>query len=153
DLIPHDKITEFVNATETIGAIMIWPSNRIGQMTTINGERGFNRKISDRLDLTIECIKRYYLGIQSPLFEVFKRYANFFSLFEDFRGYIDFFLLQDAVSADYSFVRISKPFDNFSSSPIPNSIGGYLEYVKNTTEFVKARNKRIERNYSIRKLD
>ncbi len=148
NMIPREKITEFVNTTETIGAIMIWPSNRIGQMTTINGERGFNRKISDRLDLTIECIRRYYLGIPSPLYVVFKRYASFFSLFGDFRGYIDFFLLQDAVSTDYLNVNTSQPFDNFESQPLPKNVDEYIEYMENTIEFVKARNRRIEQ-YSI----
>lgn len=144
ELIPQVKITEFVNAAETIGAIMLWPSNRIGQMTTINGERGFNRKICDRLDLTIECIRRYYSGIPSPLYVVLNRYASFFNLFGDFRGYIDFFLLQDSVSADYSTVKISQPFDDFESQPIPKNIDEYIEYMENTIEFVKARNRRID---------
>lgn len=142
--IPGTKIEEFVNLTETIGAIMIWPANRIDLKTTINGERGFNRLICDRLDLTIECIRRYYLGIDNPLSVVFRRYSNFFALFGDFKGYVDFFLLQDAVSSDYEAVKISLPFDNFLSRPIPKNINEYSEYMNNTMEFVRARNRRIE---------
>lgn len=142
--IPNDKIEAFRNITNTIGGIMIWPANRIDLKTTINGERGFNRLICDRLDLTIECIRRYYLGNDSPLFVVFSRYSNFFSLFGDFKGYIDFFLLQDAVSEDYSSVKISPPFDNFVTQPIPKTVDEYYEYMENTITFVKARNLRIK---------
>lgn len=143
--IPKDRISNFINLAETIGGIIIWPSNRIGEFQTINGARGFNSKISDRLDLTIECIRRYYLNQESPLYETFKRYNSFFRLFEDFKGYIDFFLLQDAVSSDYSSVRIAPPFDNFESVPVPTTVDEYILYMNETVEFVQARNKRIAR--------
>ena len=48
---------------------------------TINGARGVNHKIQDRFDLTLECIKRFYIEEDSPLTEVFKRYSQFFNLF------------------------------------------------------------------------
>jgi hypothetical protein len=141
--IPKERLDSFINLTESIGAITIWPSNRIGYKQTINGARGFNSLISDRLDLTIECIRRYYLDLKSPLYETFKRYDNFFRLFEDFKGYIDFFLFQDAVSSDYFSVKIALPFDNFESSPVPKSVDEYMGYMNFTKELVKARNKRI----------
>ncbi|NLZ24489.1 hypothetical protein GX888_01960 [Candidatus Dojkabacteria bacterium] len=143
--IPKDRISNFINLAETIGGIIIWPSNRIGEFQTINGARGFNSKISDRLDLTIECIRRYYLNQESPLYETFKRYNSFFRLFEDFKGYIDFFLFQDAVTSDYSSVRIATPFDNFESVPVPTTVDEYMLYMNDTMEFVQARNKRIAR--------
>lgn len=146
--IPNDEIVDFRNITNTIGGIMIWPANRINFKTTINGERGFNRMICDRLDLTIECIRRYYLGVSSPLSDVFSRYSSFFSLFDDLKGYIDFFLLQDAVSDDYTTVMISPPFDNFATQPIPKTVEEYFDYMNNTMKFVKARNNRIEQ-YSL----
>ena len=62
---------------------------------TINGERGWNKRIVDRFDLTLECIRRYYLDIESPLKETLERYKSFFLLFEDFRHYVEFFFLQD----------------------------------------------------------
>ena len=46
---------------------------------TINGARGFSRQISDQLDLTMECIRLYYLDLQSPLYETLKRYDSFSS--------------------------------------------------------------------------
>ena len=67
----HEDLNQFIHITETIGAIMIWPSTKVDGKNTINGERGFNRKICDRLDLTIECIRLYYLGQDNPLFETF----------------------------------------------------------------------------------
>jgi hypothetical protein len=60
---------------------------------TINQYRGFNRKINDRIDLTLECIRLYYEGKVSPLYETFFVYDDFFKLFVDFKGYVDFFLV------------------------------------------------------------
>ncbi len=77
----------------TIGAYTIFPGNRINNKMTINGARGLNSKILDRFDITLECIRRYYRDIESPLSDVFKRYSDFFSLFLDFRCYVDFYLL------------------------------------------------------------
>lgn len=143
--IPRDRLDNFLNLSNTIGGITIWPSNRIGNYQTINEARGFNSLISDRLDLTIECIRKYYLGEGSPLYDTFKRYDDFFKLFEDFKGYINFFLFQDAVSSDYSTVRIAPPFDNFKTVPVPKTVDEYIGYMNHTEELVKARNKRIER--------
>ena len=46
----------------TIGGMMIFPANKIGNKLTINGARGFYGTISDRMDLTLECIRRHYEG-------------------------------------------------------------------------------------------
>lgn len=140
---PRNELDEFVNVTETIGGIIIWPSTKMDGKSTINGERGFNRKICDRLDLTIECIRRYYNGESSPLFETFKRYDTFFKLFVDFEGYINFFLFQDFVTEDYESVLIAPPFDDFESSPVPASIESYCSYMKHTKGLIEARNRRI----------
>lgn len=146
-LLPRKSLDGFIRLTDTMGGIVIWPSNQINSKPTINAERGFNRKIVDRLDLTIECIRRYYLGENSPLYETLNRYKEFFSLFGDFKGYVDFFLLQDAVSEDYMSVRIARPFDNFNSSPIPISVDNYTEYMIDTMQFINDRNKRIANLY------
>ena len=54
------------------------------------------------MDLTLECIRRHYLGDPvTPLGETLGRYREFFDLFDDFRGYVDFFLLQVLVTDDY----------------------------------------------------
>ena len=62
----------------------------------------------------MECIRRHYSNGKSPLSDVLTRYARFFDLFGSFRGYVEFFLLHDLVSADFSAVKISAPFDDFS---------------------------------------
>ncbi len=142
--LPKDELIKYDQILDSIGGILIWPSNRVGTRQTINGARGFNRMISDRLDLTIECIRLYYEERPSPLYDTFRLYRNFFNLFGSFEGYITFFLLQDAVAKDFSRVRIAKPFDGFRSSPVPSNIKEFLQYKEETSEFVKLRNKRIE---------
>lgn len=144
--IPKNRLNKFLDTANTIGGIIIWPSNRIEHNQTINGAKGFNSLISDRLDLTIECVRRYYLDKESPLYETFKRYDDFFKLFENFKGYIDFFLFQDAVTSDYNLVKIAPPFDDFESVPVPRSVDEYMQYLDYTEKLVEARNKRIE-NY------
>lgn len=62
----------------------------------IENNRWHNKKkykdlISDRWDLTLECIRRYYNGEDSPLYNVFLNDKAFFDLFVDFKGYVDFF--------------------------------------------------------------
>jgi len=142
-LIPESEFLQFRKLSDTIGGIVIWPSNRIDGKMTINGSRGFNRSIADRFDLTIECVRRYYLGEDNPLDDTFKRYSDFFMLFKDFKSYVEFFLLQDIVTDDFLAVKIATPFDNFRTSPIPGSFEQYLIYKDNTTKFLKARNSRI----------
>lgn len=142
--IPREQIDKFVHLSDSIGGIVIWPSNQINKMATINAERGFNKKIVDRLDLSIECIRRFYLGESSPLDALLTRYKDFFDIFGGFKEYIEFFLLQDAVSDDYTSVNIAVPFNNFASSPIPNDVGEYVKYMEATSHFIKMRNLRIK---------
>ena len=87
--------------------------------------RGQHSKIEDRFDLTLECIRRYYLRKPNPLAEVLVLYKDFFDLFENFRGYTDFFLLQDLVSEDWSAVKFFMRFDDFTPArclAMPTSI-------------------------------
>ncbi len=126
----------------TIGGMLIWPSKRVDGKITINGIRGFNRLISDRLDLTLECIRRHYVNEISPLSVTLNRYSNFFSLFSNFRGYIDFFLLQDYIDKNEN-VLFSLPFDNFNSSPLPTNIEEFKKFMTHTTELINKRNHRI----------
>lgn len=141
--ISETEIKEFEKLTlNTLGGTMIWPSIRIDSKMTINGARGFNRLIADRLDLTIECVRRYYFGEDSPLYRVFKRYSSFFSLFRNFREYLDFFLLQDFIDEKEQ-VKFSLPFDDFKSPSFLTTIEEYSQYKIHTTDLVKARNRRI----------
>ena len=106
---------------------------------------GFNRQIADRFDLTLECIRRHYLGLRSPLGETLARYSDFFALFEDFGGYVDFFMLQDLVTEDCSAVRFFMPFDDFNTPAVPRDGDTYKEYRRLSIEFIEARNRRIGR--------
>ena len=137
------EIESLTAISSTIGGMVIFPSNRIDGKLTINGARGLLRKIADRFDLTLECIRRYYHNEDSPLGATLTRYSAFFALFEDFRGYVDFFLLQDLVDGDGSAVRFFLPFDNFTTRSVPTNVDTYNEYRRLTVEFVKARNDRI----------
>ena len=148
-----NSITKLVNDVDrnkilktfyTIGGFIIFPSNKIDNKQTINGSRGFNSRIVDRFDLTLECIRRFYLGIESPLYETFSRYKDFFQLFDDFQGYAEFFLLQDIVTDDFSEVKFFLPFDDsFPSQPLPKDLNDYLIYIKNTNNFVVNRGNRM----------
>ena len=144
DQVPPDEIERFFNVCCTIGAYIIFPSKRIDNKPTINGARGLNHKIKDRFDLTLECIRRYYKNEDSPLTDTLSRYSKFFNLFESFQGYVDFFLLQDLVLKDYSEIKFWLPFNNFHNSPLPTSVDKYIFYSKNVTNFVIARNQRIQ---------
>ena len=143
DQIPEDERIEFSRLGYTIGAMMVFPGNRIERRQTINGARGFHPRISDRMDLTLECIRRHYESGSSPLEGVLARYSDFFDLFVDFRGYVDFFLLQDLVNDDYTAVRFFAPFDDFRSSALPGSVDEYKAYRARTIEFMNARNARM----------
>ena len=145
--IPKQEVEKFFNLGCTIGGYIIFPSNRIDNKMTINGSRGINKKIKDRFDLTLECIRRFYLSETSPLGETLNRYKTFFKLFNNFKGYVDFFLLQDLVVKDYSNINFFLPFNDFKDSPVPTDIEKYKFYRKNMTEFIYNRSKRIK-NYS-----
>ena len=137
------ELEEFRRTGYTIGAMIIFPSNRVEGKNTINVARGFHPLIKDRIDLTLECIRRFYLNEISPLSEVLNRYSNFFKLFESFKGYIEFFLLQDLVADDFTAIRFFLPFDNFNSSAVPLTLKDYITYKQVSISFVLQRNQRI----------
>jgi len=141
---PEAENEAFRTIGYTIGGMTVWPGNQIDRKMTINGARGFYRRIADRMDLTLECIRRHYQGQRSPLGDVLARYNDFFALFADFRGYVDFFLLQDLVTDDYSAVRCFMPFDDFKPPSVPQDVATYTEYRRLSIEFVEARNRRID---------
>lgn len=142
--IPKEDIDYFTYLGYTVWWFIIFPANKINSLPTINQERGCNKKICDRFDLTLECIRLYYLDQDSPLKETFCRYDDYFKLFKDFKGYCEYFLLQDLVSDDYSKVKFFLPFKWFENTPLPSSVEEYYEYRKNNLDFINNRNKRIE---------
>ena len=81
--IPAQETEAFDTIVYTIGGMMVFPSNQIDRKPTINAERGFNRAVSDRFDLTLECIRSHYVNQDSPLASTLARYADFFTQCSD----------------------------------------------------------------------
>jgi len=139
---PESENEAFRTIGYTIGAMMVFPGNKVDGKMTINGARGFTRRIADRFDLTLECIRRHYLEQPSPLDSVLARYRDFFALFENFDGYVTFFLLEDLVGKDGR-VQFFMPFDDFRPPSAPKDVVTYKEYRRLSIEFIHARNERI----------
>lgn len=143
--VPIEELEEFYSVCSTIGAYIVFPSQRIDAKPTINGARGMHWKIRDRFDLTLECIRRHYGSEESPLSETLERYRHFFDLFGSFEGYTQFFLLDDLVSPSGREVNFFIPLRGFDAPALPDRLEDYLAYKEALTNFVKARNLRIER--------
>lgn len=143
ELADPTDVSSFRTTAFTIGGMMIFPANQIEGKWTINQARGCTRKISDRFDLTVECIRRHYDGGGSPLGAVLDRYADFLALFGGFRGFVEFFLLQDLVSRGFQKVRFFLPFDDFTSPAVPQTKDEYGEYRTRAMGFIDSRNQRI----------
>ena len=141
--VSSEDIVTFRNCGSTIGGYIVFPSTKIDGQMSINQARGFNPFISDRFDLTLECIKRFYCGFESPLTKVLEQNEDFFRLFIDFRGYVNFFLLNDLVKDNYEQIDFFLPVNVFNESPLPRSIDEYDKYRFNTMNFVRKRNQRI----------
>jgi hypothetical protein len=127
----------------TMGGMMLWPIGSKNGLRSINVERGFNSRIADRMDLTLECVRRFYLGEGSPMSAVLEAQTDFFSLFGDFKGFVEHFLFQDLVSADFNAVNVFMAFDDFRGRSVPSDVATYAAYRDSSIAFVRARNRRI----------
>lgn len=138
----HGFMEDYLHRACNIGGVMLFPSFQ----WCLNQARGCSRRISDRWDLTLECIRRYYLGESSPLDKCLNHPTNryFFSLFLDFKGFVDFFFLQDCVTEDYSNVKLWLETSLFEVNPIPKTVEDYLSFIGKELDFVSKRNRRIE---------
>lgn len=125
----------------TVGGVVIFPKH----VSSMNQNKGTNSLISDRWDLTLECIRRYYNGEQSPLYSTIERDRAFYDLFVDFKGYVDFFFMQDTVSEDYSKVNIWCGDDSFEENGYPKTLDEYFIFIDKEYEFLKKRNQRIKK--------
>ena len=142
----YNKFQEiFLRKTYTIGGMIIFPKHP----NSINQLRGTNPQIKDRVDLTLECIRKYYLNETSPLFDVLNADADFFNLFLDFKGYVDFFFLQDLVSNDYTKVNFFIGDGDFNKNPLPTSTDEYMMWHNKSIEFINNRNQRILNSFNI----
>lgn len=143
--IPQDIMMHFYDYAYTIGGFILFPGNRVGKANTMNQERGMNKRINDRIDLTLECIRRYYNGNEdSPLKDTINLYSEFFDLFHDLKGYCEYFLLQDLVNENYTEINFFLPFNGFVSNPLPKDVEEYHEYRIKNLDFLKRRISRIE---------
>jgi hypothetical protein len=138
----QNEVNELYDTGSSIGSFTIFPNNRVDKKHTINQARGVINLIDDRFDLTLECIRLFYLGEKSPLYDTALRYKNFFDLFESFAGYVKFFFFEDLVDENEK-VKFYLPFDDFKTKPTFSSIDDYLTYKNGVTNFIKARKKRI----------
>jgi len=141
--VPPEHAAQVHDKGSTIGGYLLFPGDVRDRRPTINGARGMHPKICDRIDLTLECIRRHYAREESPLAGALRRYQDYFALFGDFRHYVEFFLLEDLVDETYVEVRWHLPFDGFRSSPLPQTPDEYETYRQASLHFVRGRNVRI----------
>ena len=141
-------LKKYDKADCTIGSFIIFPLKRDDGKTrwTINQARGCLRRISDRIDLTLECIRIFYKNKyqETPLQSCLIKYSRFFEWFVDFEHYVKFFLLDDLVSDNYEkVIGFTETIDFDHAMPI-SSVEEYKDYIEKTTEFIEKRNKRID---------
>ena len=129
---------DYLHKAYTIGGEIIFPAIR----WSMNQARGFSYKICDRWDLTLECIRRFYIGESSPLDKALNNSRDFFELFLTFKGYVDFFLLQDCVDDDYN-VKFWLDTPLFVSKPMPKNMHEYNSWIDSQLHFVEVRGQRI----------
>lgn len=142
--VPEEVMTDFINSFNCIGGYILFPAGQQKGSQTINQARGCNHRIVDRFDLTLECIKRFYDGVGSPLGHTFTANTKFFELFGTFESYVDHFCLQDLVNNGTREIKFFLPFDNsFPLRPFPRDLDQYMTYLKRTQEFVQSRTERI----------
>lgn len=141
--VPPEDVAQVHDEGSTIGGHLLFPGDVRDRKPTINGARGMHPKICDRIDLTLECIRRHYTREDNPLAGALNRYQDFFALFGDFRHYVEFFLLQDLVDAKCLEIRWYLPFDDFDRSPLPRTPDEYETYRQASLHLVRGRNRRI----------
>jgi hypothetical protein len=143
----EEQQDRYERAFYTIGGFIVFPT----RPQSLNQRRGTDWRICDRFDLTLECIRRFYLGGgESPLADVIRADANYFGLFGDgadgFRGFVDFFHLQDLIEGDSVRWLSGAEGDDwdFDGPPLPTSAPEYRTYLDNVLAFVTSRNDRIQ---------
>lgn len=155
DLSQRQK-SRYLDPPYTIGSAMIWPVRK--GVTTINQARGFGpsgRLIGDRMDLTLECIRRHYstdpedppAGALKDAYmdfvAVIDSYKDFFALFGGFKEFVDFFHFQDLVTPDCRAVRFYLTFGKFEVPGAPASKDDYVTYREAALQFIAARGRRM----------
>ena len=127
---------DYLIKSYTIGGAIIFPKTN-----SINVKRG--TMLKDRFDLTLECIRLYYLGKESPLFATLQANKDLFDLIGNFKQYVKSFYLQDLVNSDCSEIKYFNSFKDLSNVPYPKTQQDWLDLYENQLDFVNRRNKRI----------
>jgi len=140
--IEKKEADELSNLGRTVGGYILFPTGIKSGKPDINESRLSNPKIMGRFDLTLECIKRWYINKKSPLYDDIDRYRDFFELFNSFKAYVDYFLLRDMLDSNYR-VIFWTPFTKFKGSPLPKDEQEYKRYVEAANTFIFKRNQRI----------
>jgi len=136
----HAYMEDFIRKSYTIGGMMIWPCRK----NSINQTKGCSTVISDRMDRTLECIRHFYIGEDSPMSNCLEKDRAFFELFVDFKGFVDFFFFQDLVSDDYSSVSMMMGTNDLSTPALAQTVDEYRLWLERQLEFVSRRNERIQ---------
>lgn len=137
---PKQYYEDYIHKSYTVGGEIIFPK-RLG---SINQNRGCNKLIRDRFDLTLECIRRYYNDEWSPLSIVLQQDKAFFDLFKTFEQYVTYFFLDDLVTDDCKAVTLWIDNDNFKKDPYPATVEEYKAFIAKELEFLEKRNQRIK---------
>lgn len=130
----------------TIGSAMIWPVRGI-HLPTLNTARGMRAKIADRMDLTLECIRRHYAKEpDSPLADVITNYRDFFELFGTFEKFVEFFHFQDLVTPEGKIAFFLEEDDEdkvFTRSGVPVTKDEYIRVREASLKFIALRGDRM----------
>ncbi|MFN8076840.1 MAG: hypothetical protein U0Q15_15680 [Kineosporiaceae bacterium] len=145
--IPEAELTAFYDLGCTVGAYLVFPTRKqvdgVWRMS-INQQRGVHPRIRDRFDLTLECIRLHYSGIDSPLARCLSVYQDFFALFGSFSGYVRHFLLEDLVDDATTSVKFLAEHSGFDGDPFPIADAHkYRAYMSRSMDFIRSRNERI----------
>ena len=137
----------------TIGSAMIWPVRTI-HLPTLNTARGMRIRIADRMDLTLECIRRHYAKEPgSPLADVTTNYGDFFELFCTFEKFVEFFHFQDLVTPEGKIVFFLEEDEDkvFTRLGVPVTKDEYIRVQEASLKFIALRGNRmadwVEKNH------
>lgn len=152
DQLTEEQRSRYLDTPYTIASAIIWPVRTIHQ-PTMNTARGFGPEgllIGERMDLTLECIRRHYAGEPgSPLATVTTNYGDYFELFGTFERFVEFFHLQDLATPRG--IAFFLPFDDFQRPATPTTVDEYVTYREATLEFIELRGSRmadwVEKNH------
>lgn len=140
-----DQKRLYLSPPYTIGSAMIWPVRKANYWT-MNRARGARLLIADRMDLTLECIRRHYAEEPgSPLADSTTAYKDFFELFGTFKGFVEFFHFEDLITpgSDYQEIEYFLEPNAFTRAGTPATKDEYVEYREKVLAFIKKRSERM----------